>query len=200
VCSADLEASIRVSATVGFLAIDGEADLVLEWFAKQPDVTSTATRPDGVWFAFGAAPSPGAVLDPTHSPLAYVIAPSRLRGVLWSAGEVGFTATPMRQFPHLLAAHRKFTNWLKSFDLVFSRRAGIPGQWDYYLEGGLRNRDIDLYAMPNASRALRAEQYFVRNGISDRELDTLCGALGLRGIVCGPAAEQEDEADKVRDG
>ena len=99
---------------------------------------------------------------------------------------MGFTATSLReQFPHLFAVQRQFTNWLRQYELVFSSRARQPGQWDYYLEGGLRNRDVDLYAMPEASRALRAAQYFVRDWVSGQELDQLCAALRLRGVACG---------------
>jgi hypothetical protein len=103
--------------------------LVIEWFTKHPELAYGADREDGKWVAFGATPSQGAQLDPKTSPLVYVAMPTRLRGVLWTAGEVGFTAASLRQqFPRLHAIQKGFSSWLSQFELVFAQRSPGPNQ------------------------------------------------------------------------
>ena len=68
---------------------------------------------------------------------------------------------------------------------VFWRKDFEP-EWDYYLEGSIRNRDPDVYALPKAMEALRQGQYFVADDDNDRRLETICEELrkrGVRGVV-----------------
>jgi hypothetical protein len=109
--------------------------------------------------------------------------------VLWTAGEVHFLATPLRKlYPKLEDVSRRFHKWLTQFDLVFSRRPPVD-EWNYYLEGGIRNEDSDVFALPEAMNALRKGQYFVAEADTPVRLETLCRALRLRGVDCTPEGD-----------
>ena len=111
-----------------------------------------------------------------------VFMPLRKRGVLLTCGEVHFLATPMSLFPKLQLINRHFRQWLGEFTCVFSRRAGFPPEWDYYLEGDLRNHDSDILALPEAMDALRHGAYFVAECDSDARIDQIVRQLQLRGV------------------
>jgi hypothetical protein len=93
-----------------------------------------------------------------------------------------FLPTPLaRLFPKLNRISRKFSAWLRRFDCVFSP-GNVAGEWDYYLEGTLRNGGTPIYAMPQAMAALRSGQYFISGNDTDYVLDKLCRSLRLRGV------------------
>jgi hypothetical protein len=174
---------------VRFLAIADDSTRVINWFRERSDVTAIVDRPDGYWVhlgAYGELARSGDAIDAKRSPLAYIVMPRAERQIIWTAGEVSFTPTPLRtQFPKLHAAYRGFTSWLRRFDQVFSYRHRASCKWDYWLEGQLRNFDVDIFALPEAFRALQSGQYFVQSDASTGELDVLCAALRLRGVECG---------------
>jgi hypothetical protein len=127
------------------------------------------------------------ILDRESTPLVWIKLPRKLRGVLWTNGEVTFTATPLRtRFPRLAGLHRSFVRWLREFELVFGARAR-HSDFDYYLEGSIRNYDSEVRALPRAAAALRDGHYFVDTGIADTRVDVLCRQLRLRGVNCDPA-------------
>jgi hypothetical protein len=88
----------------------------------------------------------------------------------------------MSKFPRLNAISRQFRRWLEQFPCVFSRRHGFVGEWDYYLEGSIRNYDTDICALPNAMAELRAGAYFVAEEDNDLRLEKICRMLDLRGV------------------
>lgn len=101
---------------------------------------------------------------------------------MWTDGEVLFTPTPFRrQFPALHRTCRSFADWLRSFDLVFGQQSRSPSDWNYFLEGGIKNSIAELFALPQAMEALRAGQYFVHYRDNEIRLETVCKALRLRG-------------------
>jgi len=64
------------------------------------------------------------------------------------------------------------------------------GQWDYYLEGGVRNVSEEIFALPEGMAALERGQYFIWQGDSEGRLDTVLRMLRLRGVTnAGPAAQ-----------
>jgi hypothetical protein len=81
----------------------------------------------------------------------------------------------------LNAVSRRFGEWLRDFELVFSAKNPTAHEW-YYLEGELRRRDAEIYALPAAADALRRGQYFVADDETEAVLDTLCKSLRLRGV------------------
>jgi hypothetical protein len=184
-----------MGTTYRFLAIDNEIDVVFDWFRRlpQPPEEFPRERRTLLYFReFGAlayeqcgAPEPQ--VDSRRSPLVSVFAPRLRRGVLWTAGEVHFLATPLRQlYPQLHRVSQQFRKWLTDLPSVFSRKVQ-QGEWDYYLEGSLRNYDPEIYAFPRAMEALRRGQYFISDGDTDGRIETVCRELRKRGIQCVPA-------------
>ncbi len=66
---------------------------------------------------------------------------------------------------------------------MFDPSHGDP-EHRYFLEAGILNRDIDVFAFPEAAAALRSGQYFVPSDVSDGALLSLCQRLRLRGVQC----------------
>jgi len=174
-----------VGSVFRYLAIGDEAAAVPDWFsALEPaPVFQRDARRLAVWFKhFGPLAIHDGQLDAKNSPLVTIFEPRQQRTVLWTAGEVHFLATPLKtRFPKLHNVSRAFSRWLASQECVFSRRSAMH-DWDYYLEGALRNFDPEIFAFPEAMRALRSGQYFVAYDTSSRELEVLCKALRLRGV------------------
>jgi len=183
-----------MGATYRFLAIGEETEVVLDWFRRQPNPPEVLDKPGGqlLYFrAFGplAVLADGSGIDVRRSPLVSLFRPTRKRGVLWTAGEVHFLSTPLRgTFPPLHSLSRRFQGWLSSFDRVFSRKPSWLGEWDYYLEGSIRNYDAEVFALPQAMQALRRGQYFVGESDGEWVLDKLCRSLRHRGVECTPDA------------
>lgn len=177
-----------MGSTFRYLAIDDEAESVPAWFRGLADPPEEFSRERGAAFYFralGPLVQRADGIDPDASPLVFLFAPRRVRGVLWTAGEVHFRPTPLRErFPSLAATSRKFGKWLAQHELVFSRRARPARDWSYYLEGSLRNFDPDIYALPKAAAALARGQYFVADDDGEATLDRVCQALRLRGVQC----------------
>lgn len=124
-------------------------------------------------------------IDAARSPVVTVLSPQVKRRALWTVGEVHFLATPLRGlFPELHCVGRDFARWLGTHDCVFSRKSGT-NEFDYYLEGSIRNYDPPVYAFASALAALATGQYFVAQDDNDLRLDQLCQALRLRGVDCG---------------
>lgn len=130
-------------------------------------------------------------IDATHSPVVTVFSPKVRRGVLWTVGEVHFLASPLRSlFPELHRVGRDFARWLAGHECVFSSKSG-PHEFDYYLEGSVRNYDPPVQAFPEARAALAQGQYFVAEDDNGARLDQLCRALRLRGVDCSPEASPD---------
>lgn len=119
-----------------------------------------------------------------ESPIAVITEPRALRGVLRTVGEVTFTATNLpKRFPRLAKLYREMRGWLREQEHVFGPSLR-ESEHAYYLEAGILNRDIDIYAFPQAFAALRAGQYFVPDDASEGTLVSLCQRLRLRDVHC----------------
>jgi hypothetical protein len=119
-----------------------------------------------------------------ESPVAVITQPRTLRGVLRTVGEVTFTATNLpKRFPRLAKLHRQLRSWFKERKHVFGPSLPEP-EYAYYLEAGILNRDVDIYAFPQAFAALHARQYFVPDDVSEGALFSLCQKLSLRDVHC----------------
>jgi hypothetical protein len=179
-----------VGVTFRFLAVDNESDCVLRWFRSLPEPPREYKKPYGWLLYFSAC---GQIahdqtepdrMDVKRSPLVTVFLPQKKRGVLWTVGEVHFLSTPLKLFPKLEKIKSAFRNWLKGFECVYSGvQLGKVGQWDYFLEGSIRNFDPEVFALPKGMELLRQGQYFVADGDNDWVLDKVCRALKLRGIT-----------------
>jgi hypothetical protein len=177
-----------VASTYRYLAVNGEDELVLGWFAQLPDPPTLvdADGPDVLHFATlgPLAHAADGAIDPAGSPLVTLFRPRRRRG-LWTAGEVHFLTKRMPvTFPPLHLVNRAFGRWLKTYPTVWPGRSSGRGEWDYYLEGGIRNYDSRVVALPAAMAALRKGAYFVADGDSDALLETVCRRLAVRGSPC----------------
>ena len=186
-----------MGASHWFLAIDGEQEMVLQWFRD------LATPPEehpfggiGILLNFSgfgglaykqSHSGDAGQIDTQNSPLVSVFLPIPKRGVFWTAGEVHFLPTPLREAcPPLESINRSFRKWLKDFERVFATDPKWEGKWDYYLEGSIRNSATEVFALPNAMSALRRGQYFVSERDNDLHLNRICQLLRLRGVNCVP--------------
>lgn len=175
-----------MGSTFRYLALGDDHNLVLDWFrAVEPAPREMPTERSVVLHFQNLDPHHGehTNVDPKRSPIVTLFPPRQRRGVLWTAGEIHFLPTPLReQFPSLHRISRRLATWFSSFPRVFER-ANSPGDWDYYLEGTLRNGEASIFALPAAMIALRNGQYFVSDDDADFVLDKLCKSLRLRGVT-----------------
>lgn len=179
-----------MGTTFRFLALGDDLQQVYGWFAALSNPPKLISIRGCQYLHFdslgGLQPSSGPI-DPRRSPIASIFVPEQIRSVLWTAGEVHFLATPLRQtFPELHAISRRFAKWLQRFECVFES-TGKDGDFDYYLEGDLRNLDSPIFALPAAFTALRSGQYFTSHDSTPESVERLCRSLRLRGVHCGPA-------------
>lgn len=169
-----------MGATYRFLATVDEASAIPDWFRSLPERATEHRRVDGSLFYF---PDFGPIdSDVKKSPIVNVFLPKQKRGVLITIGEVHFVTSPLSMFPGMSRINGSFRNWLAKYTCVFSRRPGFASEWDYYLEGSIRNWDSDVFALPSGMSALQRGAYFVADDDNDSVLDRVCRALELRGI------------------
>src|SRR5262249_51091089 len=159
-----------MASTYRFLALQDDMQLIFDWFARLERAPEIVRVGEGYVFNFSEIGHLGyktttAELDAKGSPLVSLFPPETRYDVLWTAAELHFLATPLAsQFPELQKVNRRFAAWISAFDVVFEapRRRGEsrnrPGQWDYFLEGTLRNWDTSIYALPAGMAALRGGQ------------------------------------------
>jgi hypothetical protein len=176
-----------MGATHRFLALGDDLKRVYDWFDALPEPPHIVQGRGCQFLHFaacgGLAYVPGTRdIAVANSPIASLLPPERIAEVLWTAGELHILATPLRErFPQLDAVNHRFARWLHRFERVFDR-PGKSGEWDFFLEGNLRNYDLPIYALPEAIDALRAGQYFVEHGMSGDGLNRLLRTLELRGV------------------
>jgi hypothetical protein len=170
-----------MGTTYRFLATVDDGPTVLDWFRARPEPTVETPRPNGSLFYF---PDCGPLLSESgRSPLVNVFLPARRRGALTTVGEVHFLGTPLSAFPALKRVDKQFRSWMRQHPLVFSNRPNVAGEWDYLLEGSVRNLDPDIFALPSGLAALQRGTYFVSEADNDRFLDLVCRKLQLRGVT-----------------
>jgi hypothetical protein len=169
---------------LSYLALEEDFVQLTQWFAAVPHEATVQESTDRlVYYYRGLAKEPLTPQSEQKStPLVILIKPERRRRTLWTDGEVVFTPTPFRrQFPALHRTYQAFAAWLHQFDRVFGPKSGGPSAWNYYLEGGVQNSDVEVYALPQAMEALRRGQYFVHYRDNDGRLDAVAKKLRLRG-------------------
>jgi hypothetical protein len=175
-----------VATTYRYLAVGNEDASIRSWFASLDPPPIVVDDERGEWLHFREIGpirhDKAGRVDVEGSPLVSLFSAAERRGVVWAAGEVHFLTTRLpRAYPALEGVRRQFERWIRSFDVVWD---GEPGDWDYFLEGSLRNHTGAVYALPDAMAALREGTYFVSEGDGDGVLDVLCRSLSLRGVVC----------------
>lgn len=169
-----------MGVTHRFLATVEEASTVLEWFRSLPQEIVESVHEGGYLFYFRDLGPLEA--EATKSPLVNIFIPVRKRGVLTTIGEVHFLSTPLSAFSGLHNLNKRFRKWLEEYPCVFSHRPEFVHEWDYFLEGGVRNWKPDIFALPTGMQALKMGSYFVARSDNERRLDLVCRALQLRGV------------------
>jgi hypothetical protein len=172
-----------------YIEAPNEPSPVLDWLRRAAAQAEEIALPRGVAFHFrqfaDLVVADDNSVDVHRSPLVTVFVPQVRRGIVWTVGEVHFWATPLRQlFPSLHGLSRAFASWLRQFECVFAKGQSRHPEWEYHLEGSVRNSDPAIFALPSGLEALNSGRYFVDHRDTDRVLDTLCRALRLRGISC----------------
>jgi hypothetical protein len=172
-----------------YLEAPDEPSQVLGWLRSAGSRIEELPLPHGVAFHFKdygelVAGDFGNV-DVHRSPVVTVFVPHVRRGIIWTVGEVHFWATPLRQrYPPLYSLSQALRKWLRRFECVFANGHCQRPEWEYHLEGSIRNYDPPIFALPAALQALNSGRYFVDHRDNEHRLDTLCKALRLRGIQC----------------
>ena len=179
----------RISGKTHFiLATEADTEIVLRWFRERPAAPDFVEHPRGWTLYFRTLgplvrmPDEPQKIDVSRSPVVNIFAPRRRRGVLLTAMEVHFLTT-LSHFPAMGAINRAFHRWLGQAERVYSAKPSAAlSDWDYYLEGSIRNFAEEVFALPSAMEALRKGQYFVTDRESDVLIDKLCKSLRLRGV------------------
>jgi len=169
-----------MGTTYRFLATVEEAPAVFDWFRSLPEQPVESAHHESSQFyfrEFGQLDS-----DVKKSPIVNVFKPARKRGVLTTVGEVHFLATPLSTFPGLNTVSKRFHEWLRENPCVYSRQPNFTHDWDYFLEGSVKNWDSDVFALPAGMAALKRGSYFVAADDNEARLDLVCRALQLRGV------------------
>lgn len=166
-----------------------EPDRVLDWLRSAEGRIEEIPLPRGATFHFKElgelVVADDESVDFHRSPLVTVFVPHVRRGILWTVGEVHFWATPLRQaYPSLHRLSRALGKWLQQFECVFANGRCRYPEWEYHLEGSVRNFDPPIFALPSGLEALNSGRYFVDHRDNDHVLDRLCKALRLRGVQC----------------
>jgi hypothetical protein len=170
----------QMGVTYRFLATVDEASTVLDWFRSLSEQPVESPRESGALFYFRDF---GPIeKDTKESPLVSVFLPVRKRVVLTTIGEVHFLATPLSAFQGLNKVNKRFREWLRQNPCVYSHRPDFVHEWDYFLEGSIRNWDSDLFALPAGMAALQSGAYFVAADDNEARLNLVCRALQLRGV------------------
>jgi hypothetical protein len=177
-----------MATTYRFIADPNEPSPVLAWF-READSPPQETIINGGHVLYFADCGPISYMldervDPQSSPIVTLIHPQIKRGVLWTVGEVHFLSTSLRRkFPELQRINATFRKWLSGFECVFGN-LNTESNFDYYLEGSIRNYDSAVYGFASGLTALKQGQYFVDHSDNTDRLNTICKTLALRGIEC----------------
>ena len=176
-----------MGTTYRFIESPLEQSQIIEWFRSAAlDFQEIETKSGYVLYFKNLGElihTPDGNIDVSNSPIITVFAPKIIRGVLWSVGEIHFLSTPLKQkFPELHKLGSALNKWLRKFPCVYSNKPGIENEWNYYLEGSIRNYDPPIYAFPSGLSALKKEQYFISASESEFVIEKLCNLLKLRGV------------------
>lgn len=175
-----------MGSTYRYISNQEENALVTDWFSSfDPEILKLE---NSIIISF---PSIGkldfdenGVINTNNSPVVSIYPVKSVCGVLLSVGEVHFLPTKLnKNFPKLESINRKFRSWLKKNELVYSSNTSWHGQWNYFLEGSVKNYDTDIYAFQKGITLLENGQYFVSNAESKGRLETLRKSLLLRGVT-----------------
>jgi len=164
-----------MGVTHRFIANPRETSEVLRWFRTCDSPPDEVSADEALTLYFSCcgslAYSSDGKVDPKASPVATLFHPQIKRGALWTVGEVHFLATPLRkQFPELQKVNSAFRNSLSSFDCVFPNQRA-DNEFDYYLEGSIKNFDPPVYALDSGWAALKSGQYFIGHSDNDNRVD-----------------------------
>ena len=117
------------------------------------------------------------------SPVVVFYPPRKLSDRLFTLGRFFFPQPELsKHFPAIARIRRKIEGDLKSTKVLWTRGASDSGQFDYYLEGSIRNQLRTVYGMQSSIPYLRQEGYFVLGDESEAFMETLRRRLALRGV------------------
>ena len=178
-----------MGTTYRYIADPSLPDPVAEWFSALDAAPEAIKAERGAWLYFRSmgplTEAADGSIDTKRSPLISLFPPRVRRGILWTVGEVHFLPTPLRStYPALHAISSALKRWLEKFECVYSNKPGHHNDWDYYLEGSVRNYDPPVYALAGGLEALRSGRYFVSDHDNAATLDKLCSMLRLRDVHC----------------
>ena len=176
-----------MSMTYRFIEDPAITSAVRQWFQDLPSPPEETETERAIVLYFRALGpltyTASGEINTKLSPVATLYLPRLVRGTLWSVGEVHFLAATLKeQFPELHKIKTAFAKWLRQFEIVFSNKPAGPSEWNYYLEGSVKNYDPPIFGLPSGYQAIQNGQYFISDGESDSVIDKVCASLRLRGF------------------
>jgi len=117
------------------------------------------------------------------SPVVVVYPPRMISDRLFTLGRFFFPQPQLsKRFPAIAKIRRKIESDLKCATVLWTLGATESGEFDYYLEGSIRNQLRMVYGMQSSIPYLRQEGYFVLGDESEPFMETLRRKLALRGV------------------
>ena len=180
-----------MGTTYRFITAGDEINEIIDWFHNLPSPPEVIEKPNGYYLFFRDlgelkfSNQDNNEIDVKNSPLVALFKPELKRGALCTVGEIHFLPNSLAKlFPELNEINGKFKNWLSNYRLVFTNKNTENNEFNYYLEGNIKNYDSNIYALPNGYEALKNGQYYVAGDDSDVVLEKVCKSLKLRGVEC----------------
>ncbi len=160
----------------------GETEILLRHILNSGHDVVKADAPDGTRFWFRDMGPLGNLIE--NSPIVVFHRPRQLAAKLWSIGRFFFPQPNLsKRFPELDKIRKAISRDISAATLIWTWKEPENGDFNYYLEGSIRNRDYVLYGMSSCLAYLRSEGYFVGGDETEGVLDRLRRSLALRGVI-----------------
>ena len=124
----------------------------------------------------------GTSLD--ESPVVVFYPPRKLADSLWTIGRLLFPQSNLqKKYPQLGMIKKSIAGDLQNGTMLWDWKQPQEGDFKYYLEGSIQNRNYILYGMPSSLPYLKAGGYFVEGEETESILIKLGQVLALRGVI-----------------
>lgn len=173
----------KMSSWLAFASVDSnESDSLLNLVLNNRSdvVRSDQENHSRFWFKdFGEL---GVSLE--ESPVIQFYPPRKIADHLWTIGRFMFPQSNLqKKYPQLNKIKKTIKEELQRGIQLWNWKHPQEGEFNYYLEGSIKNHDYEIYGMPSSVPYLRKEGYFIEGEETVGMLDTLRKTLALRGVT-----------------
>ena len=171
-----------MSSWLTFASVDvNESDYLLGLIQENREVVR-ADKDNHLRFWFKDLGDLGPSLD--ESPVVLFYPPHKIADRLWTIGRFMFPQVHLqKKYPLLNKIKKTIKEELQRGILLWNWEHPQEGEFNYYLEGSIKNHDYEIYGMPSSLPYLRKEGYFIEGEETNGLLDTLRKTLALRGVT-----------------